>query len=136
MGLTISIRPQTAHLLVCVSGIFNLKKSTENMDQIFDACNKYKMSRVLVDFREVKGCPSVMDNFDHVVFTAQKQIQNISTGGQHIRFAYLGSDPFLFNDTFSESVAANRGLDLKITTKIQEAARFLGIEDDGFPEFE
>ena len=128
MALTISIKPQVEHLLVLVDGIFNLKNSTDNIDQVFDACNKYKMSRVLVDFRSVKGNPSVMDNYDYVVSTAKKQIENISEGGSNVRFAYLGSDSFIFNDSFSESVAANRGLDLKVTKEINEATKWLGLE--------
>lgn len=129
MALTVSITPKSAHLFVSVDGVFNLKMSTENMDRILDACNKHNISRVIVDFRSVKGSPSIMDSYDYIVSTAKKQIENICNGGPSIRFAYVAKDSLLFHNTFSESVAANRGLDLKVTTQLDEAAKWLGIDE-------
>jgi hypothetical protein len=60
-------------------------------------------------------------------FYHQTRVQ--SPGGPLIRMAIVGSEPLIDRERFGEIVARNRGVPLKVTTDLDEALRWLELDD-------
>jgi hypothetical protein len=126
MTMRLSIEPKEFYLEVRISGQFELAEAEATSDEFLQACAEGGHCRVLVDFRAVEGGLSVMDRWNYSTHLAHRIIELRKSGRiPNLRMAYLGREPTLDPKRFGETVAVNRGVDVRATDDFAEAVRWL-----------
>jgi hypothetical protein len=126
MSLNLQCEPRETYLYVRFTGVFALREAEDLSLRFLDACFEHGKSKALIDIRSVEGDPTTMERWEYSVFIAN-QVLNYRTSGrlQYLRLAYLGSLPLIDPLKFGETVAVNRGLNVKATTDIDVAFAWL-----------
>lgn len=110
-------------------GYFEPSLIDEFTSQIIEACKKHQPSNLLVDFRKVEGQMSTMDRYNLSSVASKKYLDEKLTGKvSSCRFAFLGNHPLVDPKKFGETVAVNRGLNVKVFTEIKEALAWLEVK--------
>ena len=104
----------------------------EFSDQVIDACKKHQPSNFLIDFRQVEGELSTMDRYNLAASSTKKYLDEKLNGKvSSCRFAFVGNHPLVDPKRFGETVAINRGLNVKVFTEIKEALDWLEVAPEG-----
>jgi hypothetical protein len=119
--------PHSTHLLVVASGTFDLESATVMAREAIEAAEALGLERVLVDCRSVEGTLSTIERFAYANLVAERHARYLSARGRQLRVAYVGREPLIDPERFTETVAVNRGALVKMTTDIAEALAWLGV---------
>jgi G3E family GTPase len=114
------IEPRADHLLVEVTGSFAPADARACVGEIGAACRAASLGRVLIDARGLDKPVSIAERFDLGAYLASQQFP--------LRIAVLVADAQMFTKTL-EDTAVNRGTPLRTTASLDEARRFLGIQE-------
>jgi hypothetical protein len=126
MALDYKIEPQPGHLRLICEGRYEPSLNGEFSDQVLGACEKYRPSKMLIDTLRVEGEMSTMDRYNLATLSAKKYLEGKLAGKiPGCRFAFVGSNPLVDPKRFGETVAVNRGIDLKVFTEMKEALAWL-----------
>jgi hypothetical protein len=120
MTANLQIIPKDGYLLAVVTGEYNLAEAKDHFMQILAACRERNVFKIVVDVREVvvPGSMTTMSRFEFAAFLARN-------AGGTLHIAYVGSKAHVDPTRFGETVARNRGLNLKITTDMADAIAWL-----------
>lgn len=131
MNLTLAVFPAHGLLRVTVIGRYTRAAARDTIAPTIDMLIQHPLNRVLVDFRQVSGNPSTMDRYAFSVSLAEKFSAATRSGADvTTRFAFVGHEPMVDKRRFGETVAVNRGLNLKVLESMEEALNWLGIAPD------
>ena len=89
------------------------------------AVAQYKAETVLIDAREVKGKPELVERFYYGEFAATETIRLFNEHRIFPRFAYVIHQPLRDPERFGETVAVNRGMIVKTFETLEEAFEWL-----------
>jgi hypothetical protein len=132
MAIDLKIEPQPAYLLMTFEGQFESSVIDPITTQAVEACEKYQPSKMLFDFRQVDGQMSTMDRYNTASIFAKKYLDLKITGKiPDCRFAFVGNHPLIDPQKFGETVANNRGLNVKVFIEWTEAVAWLEANPDG-----
>ncbi len=129
MSMGLDIRQEENYLHVQVTGIATLAESNAAAERMFSTVTDRNARRILVDCRELKNTPlPTMEVFQHAEFLAD-EFQKYARRGLlgNARFAYVFADQLAENELnrFGETVALNRGANIRVFNKLEAALRFL-----------
>jgi hypothetical protein len=105
-------------LLVEFSGEFSVEAGKQCVDRMAEASVKHGRPKVLLDCRKMTGDLSVFTRFHVAEYGATK-------GHQLRQFALVGDKEVVLPDKFAETVAVNRGMNMKAFTDFDEAVLWL-----------
>jgi len=126
MSMNLDIAREKGFLRVRLTGEFSLAKANDRLVNVFEAVAQHGLRKVLVDCRQLKGEPTTLERFVHATFAVRQMDRFADTGiFRGTRFAYVGHEPLIDREHFGETVAANRGLNVKVTLTMQEALEWL-----------
>lgn len=129
MNLTFKVFAASNLLRVEVTGDFSRSDALETIDPTLEVLIQHSLKKVLVDIRQVKGNPSTMDRYAFSVSLAEKLNKACRVGADpRTRFGFVGNEPMVEKGRFGETVAVNRGLNLKVMENMDEALQWLGID--------
>lgn len=120
MDLKIKILKRDPYLHAAISGEFNLADFKKVYQQVIDSSVRLNQPRVIFDTRSMSGEISTMERYEAAVWIAQNQ-------KARVRMVFFVSLDQIYPDKFAETVAINRGVQLKVTTDMEEAMQWLGI---------
>ena len=111
-----------------LTGPFSITKAKSTFLTIRDAAYRHKAQKVLVDGRLVIGEPEPIERFEYGEFVAEAaaDLKHQESLGAP-QFAYVLEEPVLDRLRLGETVAINRGMNVKAFSDIQEAERWLGL---------
>ena len=126
MSIKFNAESKVSYLLVSCEGTYEKLSVMDAYRGILRTAADLNLSKILVDFRKVKGDMSVLDRFTTSEFAAGLCLEYITT----IRFkiAMVGEEPPIDPKRFGETVARNRGVNVFVTTKLAEAHSWLEVE--------
>jgi hypothetical protein len=128
MSLAFKIENQTGYLLMIYEGFYQSSLAGEFTDQILETCKNHQPSKLLIDLRKVEGGMSTMDRFNLSVLAATKYFGAKLTGKiPSCVYAIVGNHPLVDPRRFEETVATNRGVDVKVFTEMKEALAWLKV---------
>src|SRR5829696_5884673 len=129
MPMTVKIAVRGNVLNVFVSGDFVLEEAKHTFLEVAEAVAENKSEKVLFDGRSIRGNPSVIERFYYGEFTADSL-----RGSQAIaslpRFAYILHEPVLDPLRLGETVATNRGMNVRAFDNREEAIQWLGVTSE------
>ena len=118
MNKDLRIIQREGYVLFDFAGEFNLEAGKQCIDAMVEACSQSKISRALLDCRNMTGEIEIMESF-MVAKYGVKMIGSIS------KCALVGREDQMFPDNFVENVAVNRGINLKLFTDVEKAVDWL-----------
>jgi hypothetical protein len=122
MGLQINIENHDQYLYAAVTGDYDLAGLKKYYLQVLNTSIQLSQPRVIFDARSVIGIASVMDRYEFATWLVQVQ-------KPPIRVAIFGLPEQITPDRFAESVAVNRGVQMKVVTTMDEALQWLGVAE-------
>lgn len=114
-------------LKVDATGEFSLEAAKRAFLEMLEAVAQYQAAKVLFDGRNLKGEPASIERFYYGYFAATETINLI--GMKHMRqapqFAYVMNEPLRDPQRYGETVAVNRGMNVKTFETPEEAFEWL-----------
>jgi len=128
MSVALQMSSESGVLHVRATGRFSLAEAKRAFVEMIGAAAQHKVDKVLIDGRGVEGGPKVMERFYFGEFAANTVINLSLLGSCHYpRVAYVLNEPMLDPGRFGETVAVNRGVQIKAFDNIKEARTWLEI---------
>jgi len=124
--MELKIRSESDLLNVVATGTFSLEEAKRTFLQMLEASALHKSKKLLFDGRELIGEPGLMERFYYGEFAARTVteflLRQVPTA---TRFAYVLIEPVRDPERFGETVALNRGMDVKTFLSPEEALDWL-----------
>jgi hypothetical protein len=117
------------HLIASLSGAVTLEGAMEAMARVVDTASERQQPSIVIDWRDVSGMSfvSTLDRFEGTRFFARLVAQMRERGLVNVRVAHVVAEYRPDAEGFSETVAANRGVDTRVTTTLEEALAWLEV---------
>jgi hypothetical protein len=132
MSIDLEVTPEKGFLRVRVTGRVSLRDANDAFARMLVAVARQKAAKVLVDCRDVKGTMTTADRYQHASFGAEELSKWTRMGeSRGTRLAYVAKPPSLDRRRFGETVAVNRGVNVKAFDNTEEALRWLEIDPAG-----
>ena len=130
-GLTLKVIPEARVLRVSAAGEFSLDDAKSTFMEMIDSIRENRSEKVFFDGREITGNPTVIERFYYGEFVADAvALLRRSAGYDGPQFAYVLSEPVLDPLRLGETVAVNRGVNVKAFENVADALEWLGIKAD------
>ncbi len=130
IGLEVRTEVKSGYLNVILSGEFQLEEVQRAGRRIFDFCYQSEKRKVLIDAWKVRGKPSLLTKIELSDSMVAKQMEYIVKGGHRLRVAHVVAEGMAEAPGFGETLAANRGAKVFVTTSLDEALRWLEVEEE------
>ena len=129
MAFTCKIVPRPKVLHVLVEGDFELEEAKRHFLKIISALEEHGGKKVLFDGRGIDGDPAVVERFYYGDFVAEvvKQFRVRTDADENPPFAYVLFEPVLDPLRLGETVAINRGMNVKSFESIPAAVAWLEL---------
>ena len=126
MSMMLTMSAESGLLRASVTGNFSLAEAKRTFIEILEAVARSKVEKVLFNGRGITGNPDTMERFYYGEFVAET-IGRFATNGvsRGTRFAYVLEEPVRDPERFGETVAVNRGMDVKTFDNDQDALGWL-----------
>ena len=130
MASHLEIARQENYLSASITGECSLSEAKDHFKQILDACVEYKLSRALVDVRTITILlpMTITKRFEFAEFLARAYWEGPIRELRGFRLACVGNPAHVDPGGFGETVARNRGVNVKITTNMDEALAWIQAE--------
>jgi hypothetical protein len=131
MALTTKIELRKEYLYARLEGEFDFQSALVSTDLILEACIQHQSNKILADFRSVIGQMNDNERI-HYAELSHEKYQNFLEKGhiKNCRFAWLGKVPLVDPKRLGEAVALNRGMMIRVTTELDQAFVWLGVQPD------
>ena len=123
MALDIEIIQHDAFLEAVVTGSYNLQDAIDRFPHILSG-----LSKVLIDFRKLTGIPATTEKIIYAFGIQDHYNSHISTGGQELMVAFVGSAPFVTTYEPELKIAKDSNMPFDLFTDIAEAHKWLGVQ--------
>jgi len=130
MGMKVKVAERSGTLHVEVTGMYSLEEAQRTFLEILDAVRKQGAERVLLDGRDIEGEPATIERFYYGEFAAQS-VSDLIENGWDVKppqFAYILREPVLDPLRLGETVAVNRGMNIKVFENHYEAIEWLSSD--------
>ena len=114
------------YIHVTVSGTFCLSTYRSIIEVTLSKCIINKKSIILLDLRTSQGNISTYERFYLAVFFSNLSREHPFTF--KVKIAVVGFPPLIDPNRFGETVALNRGINIKVTNDIDEAINWLQVD--------
>ncbi len=125
MKIRYSTRAEQDHTRVDVAGDYEATEAKEVLQAAIDSALQNGHSKLLVDCRRLVGNPRTMQRFDLGESIARHYHE--ARGDRVVRIAVVGNEPLIDPQRFGATVAANRGVPVKVTTDFDDALGWLDL---------
>jgi len=126
MRLQQKIHFEAGLLTVEATGEFSLDEAKRAFVEMLSAVAQFRAKHVLLDGRTVKGEPGDLERFYYGEVAAQETRRLIDEFEIAPQFAYVIHEPLRDPQRFGETVAVNRGMNIKVFGTPEEAFAWLG----------
>ena len=128
MSMRLEMLPDSELLRVRATGEFSLEEAKRTFLEIIEGIALHKSKRVLLDGRTITGNPQTIERFYYGEFVAQTVMRYEERGvSPATPFAYVLKEPLLDHEKFGETVAVNRGMQVRVFDTVEKALEWLGI---------
>ena len=128
MRMVLQMLSESGCLYAKASGEFSLGEAESTFLEVVEEMERCKAGKVLLDGRAVNGDPKTVERFYYGEFAAGAVAEYaVRNGCAPPEFAYVLHVPILDPNRFGETVAANRGMRLKVFDDLELARDWLGI---------
>ena len=109
-------------------GEFELGLAQEQFIELLEEAVASGATKVLVDGRQMTGKPPDFERFLYGEFSAFATLDLLFRHNVRLKFAYVIHEPLRDPERFGETVAVNRGMDVKTFEEMNEAVEWLNSD--------
>lgn len=124
--MNLSLHPSGDVLFAYLSGEFSLVEAERTFQQVLEAMEQNNVAKVLLDGRQVTGELTACERFYYGAFVADAVLNKRLAGMPAPRFSYVLRSPVIDPQRLGETVAINRGMNVKAFDDLDEALNWLG----------
>jgi hypothetical protein len=110
-------------MTLIASGNYSLAKAIDLCKLSIDTCLLYNKKKILVDINRVTGNVLFFDRFQFAEALAQYKAEHGLSKVSKI--ALVGKEPLIDKNRFGETVAVNRGVNIKVFTDLNAALTWI-----------
>lgn len=110
-------------ITLIAGGIYSLERAIHLCKLSIDSCLLYNKKKILVDITKVTGNVPFFERFQYAEALAQYKAKHALT--EVSKIALLGKEPLVDKKRFGETVAVNRGVNIKVFTELNDALIWL-----------
>ena len=125
MSLQQKIHFQAGLLSVEASGDFSLESAQQAFLEMLESVAQHKAEKILLDARNVEGQPEALERFFYGEFAARESRRIVDEHNIVPRFAYVMHHPLSDSKRLGETVALNRGMNVKVFETLKDAIEWL-----------
>lgn len=125
MSIQQNMHFQSGLLSVDASGEFSLEDAKQAFLELLKAIAHYQAEKILLDGRNVKGKPGDLERFYYGEFAARETHKLVVEHKIVPRFAYVIHEPLRDPTRLGETVAVNRGMNVKTFETVEDAIEWL-----------
>src|SRR5688572_27499692 len=114
MSIQQNMHFESGLLHVDASGEFSLEDAKQVFREMLEVVVQHKAEKILFDGRNVKGKPKDMEHFHYAEFVARETHRIVDAHKIVPRFAYVMHEPLRDPRNYGETVAVNRGMNVKV----------------------
>ena len=119
-----------SYIQVTVNGKYDLNEVKRIFDIILDNAMERRISKILIDARNLSGTLTTMERYDIGEYLAKINFDFYQMPDTPpLRLACVAVEPPMEPSRFVQTVARNRGVDIMITDTMAEALKWLGAEN-------
>lgn len=127
MTYEIDMKPDGDLMVVTLRGRSHRIREITDFQVILDSCVENGSTKVLIDYRELKGFGVGAGEVFHYITNVNKlYFKYISNGGKPLRIVYLSPRVEGFDEDFAMTVVENFGFPVKLTFELDQALEWLG----------
>jgi hypothetical protein len=108
-----------------IVGEFELRLAQHHFIELLDEAVRMNAPKVLIDGRQATGNPTAFERFLYGTFAATATLEALHKHNVRLKFAYVIHEPLRDSEGFGETVAINRGMDVKTFGDKNEAVKWL-----------
>ena len=108
-----------------IVGPFELTLAQQQFLKILDEALHNGARKVLIDGQQITGDPTAFQRFLYGTFAACATLEVLHTHNLKLKFAYIIHEPLRDPERLGETVASNRGMDVKTFEDRKEAVEWL-----------
>jgi hypothetical protein len=116
-----------------VNGHFSLTQAQNLLTKSLEVLIENNFSKLLIDVSSMTGHLSIIERFLFGEYCAINAYKLRERGLKYLKIAIYGLEPIIDSERFGETVARNRGLDVRETTDVYDALQFLGNTFNSMP---
>jgi hypothetical protein len=120
-----NIHFESGLLRVDASGEFSLEDAKQCFLELLGAVVQYKTEKIFLDGRKVTGKPWDLERFYYGEFAARETRRMVNEHKIVPRFAYVLHEPLRDPERLGETVAVNRGMNIKVFETPEDAIEWL-----------
>lgn len=124
MTLKLSVNPKLIHSTV--TGEFSLDEAKRIFLETLDVVAEHKIEKVIVDGQQLSGELNTTERFYYAEFMSQSVMNFARTRSWAPQFAFVLKTPVLDQNKFGETVAVNRGMNVRVFGNMEDAFEWLG----------
>jgi len=113
-------------LLIYASGSYSLVKANNLFKLAIDNGVSHNKSKILIDVSDLIGSIPFFDRFQYSKFLSDYRIKHAL--GKVNKIAVLGKEPIVHKEKFGETVAVNRGANVRVFTDMSKASIWLNTK--------
>ena len=110
-------------LSVTARGKYSLLKANNLFKTAIDECIKHNKNKIFIDVTDIDGSIPFIERLEFSEFLANYRINNAL--GKVNSIAVLGHEPVVHKERFGETVAVNRGVNVRVFTDSTQASIWL-----------
>ena len=113
---------------VAAGGPFSLSEAKRTLLDVLHVVEELRLRKILFDGRQVTGNPAIIERFYYGEFVADEVQKLLARGwqGEPPQFAYVLREPILDPLRLGETVAVNRGVNIRAFEDRDAAIVWLG----------
>ena len=108
-----------------IVGPFDLPLAQHQFIELLEEAVRSGATKVLIDGRQITGNPTIFERFLYGTFAACATLEVLHKHNLKLKFAYVIQEPLRDSERFGETVASNRGMDVKTFEGRKEAVEWL-----------
>lgn len=117
-------------LFAFVSGILDLNEANRCADQLLEEAITCAATKGLIDCRGINGSFSTADRYAHTDYLAEIVLKAIDADQlENLNLSVIAHPPILDPHRFGETIARNRGVDIRCTESVPEALSWISLEE-------
>jgi len=125
--MTVHAIPQAGILHVMTEGEFSLSEAKRTFIDVIHMVGELRLGKILFDGQQIIGNPAIIERFYYGEFVADEVNKLIADGwDDDLRFAYVLLEPVLDELRLGETVAVNRGMNVRAFDNRVDAITWLG----------
>ncbi len=125
--LSFDIEPRVGYLYVAASGALELGEAEAKFTEVIAAAARLKQAKILIDCSRLTGSWTPADRYAFGSYLASEVERRASQFPALPRIAIYAVAPLLDPNRYTQTVATNRGAQVRASDSLQELLSWLGV---------